>query len=1097
MPYQLELREKINEFLFENSEISSNDPLKNVFVNGVYPITTNGQLNNEEFNFLFKHYKQLYSDTGINPVCVTNFAIKINQDRVWTPVLLQETTFSKKEKSFEPYGDFFLNPYLKNKLKIGDDLSYNNLAPILEFLTINSISFELADESYIGLFHPYRFELIKELMELKEVEEYSIDLANILNLEPSIKNDHVFHWSNSSLFSNNSYQINALDFLKNQSILVKGPPGTGKSQMIASLIGKCLYNEHSAIFVSEKKSAIDAVYTKLRKFKLNKFVLTFHGGKFKRKKTIEDLKSTWDYLQDLNSSPPIVSNDIEIERSEELFFKQLFDVNKLVELKLLTRTLENGIHLNYNLHNSVEIDYKELSYFLRNSTSFSQNDFKIVQKLNLDEYDQLSFNKLIVKLESLYNQINKLKVVESLRDVNNLVLLSLKIRKYQSHYYVKYASILSSNKSNFKKLYLRWSILNSELKNFKRVFTHWKKIPNDSEIQNLYSVFNKIKYFKSYRIKKHLKEFTDIEPSIAFGELNQITKLHNTQKKLFQLEKSFQKLHIYDLNDLGIINELMDTFKLEDWDFYNSLSVEEIDYYFDAQPIIHSFNSLLEKHFKLLPNDNIKNVLNLIKSHEGSIANLKSYYNSLSKELMDLLSKCSCFDELNFNLTHSYLKSRWKLSDLPTKNTLELKLKSIYNKLNLDEVDSEKNANKITAKILQKFNWYQKIVITANKELNQEEGLLKKKLKAGKKILVHEFSKKRNFKSIRELMQTDAKYWITITNPIMMLNPFQLSSFSPMKNDLFSIGIIDEASQMPISHALGTIQRCKRMLIAGDENQIEPLSFFKNNSKNEPSILHQGKYHLPQFQLRYHYRSESESLINYSNKYFYQNKLQIIENRHALEDECIFDHYVKRGIFDGNKNNNEAEELAVFFLDFIKKKFSSGLSFAIIAFSQAQLNQIILEISKKNSGIIERLENQNRILLKTLDQVQGEEADIVFISFGYAKNRENKFEMRFGPVNLSGGDKRLNVLFSRSKKQIHFFSSVRLNEFKKSDNIGVIALKNWFDYIENQYPKDFLIRKKSKAKISFFQLLNDSSTSVDLIHMLKTYYRRGWSFTFD
>jgi superfamily I DNA and/or RNA helicase len=190
---------------------------------------------------------------------------------------------------------------------------------------------------------------------------------------------------------------------------------------------------------------------------------------------------------------------------------------------------------------------------------------------------------------------------------------------------------------------------------------------------------------------------------------------------------------------------------------------------------------------------------------------------------------------------------------------------------------------------------------------------------------------------------------------------------------------------MPLKNAIGTMQRVKRILIAGDENQMDPSYFFSSN-ENEHSVFHQAKYQLKNIELTNHYRSESEELIAFSNRYFYENKLRFIEQASSVQKQSITHHFVKNGNYHDGVNEYEARKVADFVLNELDK-IGNEMSLGIVAFSETQLKAIIQKIPIKYTTIIEELEGSNRLFFKTLDQVQGDECDNLIISFGYGKNK--------------------------------------------------------------------------------------------------------------
>ena len=146
-----------------------------------------------------------------------------------------------------------------------------------------------------------------------------------------------------------------------------------------------------------------------------------------------------------------------------------------------------------------------------------------------------------------------------------------------------------------------------------------------------------------------------------------------------------------------------------------------------------------------------------------------------------------------------------------------------------------------------KFTAYHKMLITPARKLSETDKELKRRLRRGKAILVKEFGKTRSHPSLRELYSSEAREWIQLLKPIWLSNPAQLSKCFPLEEGMFDVVIFDEASQVPLQNALGGIHRSKRIIIAGDEHQMGPSSYFKKGGSEPMDLLHQSSYHYKVF----------------------------------------------------------------------------------------------------------------------------------------------------------------------------------------------------------------------------------------------------------
>jgi hypothetical protein len=158
-----------------------------------------------------------------------------------------------------------------------------------------------------------------------------------------------------------------------------------------------------------------------------------------------------------------------------------------------------------------------------------------------------------------------------------------------------------------------------------------------------------------------------------------------------------------------------------------------------------------------------------------------------------------------------------------------------------------------------------------------------------------------------------------------------------------------------------------------------------------------------------------------------------------------------------------------------------------VAFSEAQLSCIYDHLNTETRSILDQRIEKDSIFFQSLEKVQGDECDRLIISFGYGYNTDHKFEVRFGPINRHGGHKRLNVLFSRAKRKIDFFSSVKLEDFPTSNNQGVIYIKKWFELLEKQHTNTL-----PKPSVSLASILVHCNGFNDLISYLHVYKSRGY-----
>ncbi|MBV7529439.1 DUF3320 domain-containing protein [Chitinophaga sp. sic0106] len=334
-------------------------------------------------------------------------------------------------------------------------------------------------------------------------------------------------------------------------------------------------------------------------------------------------------------------------------------------------------------------------------------------------------------------------------------------------------------------------------------------------------------------------------------------------------------------------------------------------------------------------------------------------------------------------------------------------------------------------------------------------------------ILKTEFNKKARHMPVRKLMQA-AGWAIQAIKPVFMMSPMSIANFLPPESVEFDLVIFDEASQVRPVDALGAIMRGKQLVVVGDTRQLPPTSFFdtltreiddeENVTADMQSILGlcdaQGA---PQRMLRWHYRSRHESLITLSNHEFYDNKLVIFPGPGTKEQAGLVFHHLADTAYDRGKtrtNPKEAERVADAVIAHAKTFPKQSLG--VVAFSTSQREAIsdALEVRRKAHPELESFftsHHDEPFFVKNLENVQGDERDVIYISIGYGRTEEGYVAMSFGPLNNEGGERRLNVLITRAKLRCEVFTNITADDIDESrtQSYGIRALKSFLYYAQH------------------------------------------------
>ena len=334
-------------------------------------------------------------------------------------------------------------------------------------------------------------------------------------------------------------------------------------------------------------------------------------------------------------------------------------------------------------------------------------------------------------------------------------------------------------------------------------------------------------------------------------------------------------------------------------------------------------------------------------------------------------------------------------------------------------------------------------------------------------LINNEVNKKTRHVSIRQLVRRASKSLIAL-KPCFMMGPHSVAQYLAPGQLEFDLVVMDEASQIKPQDALGTIARGKQLVVVGDPKQLPPTSFFDKTVENDDedgTAIEQSESILdvsfPMFKarrLRWHYRSRHESLIAFSNQEFYDSNLVVFPSPSSKSDEfgIKFTH-VKSGRFVNQHNIEEAKVIAEAVRNHLLHRPHESLG--VIAMSSKQREQIercVEELSKDDTqfrdALAENGDMEDALFLKNLENVQGDERDVIFISCTYGPQEAGAAQMpqRFGPINFAAGGRRLNVLFTRSKKRMHVFSSMTEGHIVASETSspGVHALKSFLSFAQ-------------------------------------------------
>jgi very-short-patch-repair endonuclease len=365
-------------------------------------------------------------------------------------------------------------------------------------------------------------------------------------------------------------------------------------------------------------------------------------------------------------------------------------------------------------------------------------------------------------------------------------------------------------------------------------------------------------------------------------------------------------------------------------------------------------------------------------------------------------------------------------------------------------------------------------------------------------ILQKEAAKKRQLMPIRTLFQKIPNLLVKL-KPCLLMSPITVSQFLPAESNKFDLIVFDEASQVVPEDAIGAIYRGKTVVVAGDNKQLPPTSFFQKNLIDNvdwdemsdddaevfDSILDECLgIGLPVKTLKWHYRSRDEDLIAFSNHQFYDDNLITFPAAKAEDDSLgVKLVYVPDGIYDrGGKRNNPVEAEKVADLVFEHFKNYPKKTLGVVTFSIAQMEAVEDAIDRrlKEQTNFEPFFKEDRLegfFVKNLENVQGDERDVIFFSVGYGYDQNKQMAMNFGPLNKPGGERRLNVAVTRAREKVLLITSIKATDIDADAKaVGLQTLRYYLDYAEHG-PKTL---EPIEAKASEFDSALDEDVAAEI-----------------
>lgn len=929
-------------------------------------------------------------------------------------------------------------------------------------------------------------------------------------------------------FPLDSWQERALKESKaGKSLVVHGPPGTGKSQLIANLIADALATGRRILLVSQKRVALDVVYDRLQQAGLSEFVARIHDFRHDLGELYARLAAHIEQLDDYrikNNSADAVHaerNFIRLSRlidrlSEEgeEYKKALLDNRdcglSAKELYLTSGLRQPHIPLRQEYHH---FHFSSLTDFLSRMREyvgyaklFEHPHYPLAQRKSfagLPASARVEIEEIIKQAKDGMQQLaarlqERLGVAPSFAELENLWSRKDEVHELtgmltDETVFLYFKQMVSEKDEETSLLWLqnmqrvcmncfdhpgveaslrdeqmglcqvalqerlqarkslvrliKWELFNDHKFFLKRVLVA-NNLPYSKDglyelEQRVDNRLNLMHHITALRQKKWLlqipgvyekriwkkwfeKQETAVRAKLLFSSLRELSRLDATR---FSREEFIRLLW-------DIMDEL-ERFQLEKNKWLGFLSVQQLSLLSHTPGVLATWTHQLRQDFdNLCAFDTLKE-------------NLKDYERTIINRLYEHLKVWDTeqFERVFQNSLRlawiDYLESKYPILRLPS----TLRMEQMLSELQQSLAEKQKCSLDI-------------ILMRARERTYENVQYNRLQNRVTYRDLHHQVSKKRKRWPLRKLMSTFSDELFQLV-PCWMASPETVSAVFPLRQ-LFDVVVFDEASQCFSEQGLPAIYRGKQTLIAGDPKQLRPFDLYQvrwKGEEDEPdleveSLLELAMRYLPAVHLEGHYRSHHPELIAFSNQHFYNNRLAMLPHRRVFSENTppLIYHKIE-GKWTNQTNAEEADEVVKWVIQLNRSQ--PELSIGVVTFNAPQ--QELIQDKLGEAGI----KIPTGLFVKNIENIQGDERDIIIFSTGYAPDKRGKVKLQFGSLNMPGGENRLNVAVTRARKQVIVITSLWPEELDVQDvkSTGPKLLKKYLAYVRDVSERESRLRQ--------------------------------------
>ena len=897
------------------------------------------------------------------------------------------------------------------------------------------------------------------------------------------------------------------------SFVLHGPPGTGKSQTITNIIANALKDGKRVLFVAEKKAALDVVKKRLDTIGIGEFCLELHSNKTDKSDVLRRFESTLALAKAALPALSEKAKELSILRDElkapmqGLHAKRRLGISVYQAILgyLQNKSAPDVMDIESSFYDT--LDEKKL-FECRRMISAAAAAAKECggvknspfENVNLTAYSQTLRDRVYCASEVLLAESKHLKAFLALflefyrQKVSTLTIRKIRIlaelaKKLSANIYDKYFKDVGE--AEFFTFYNANRRLDFCLEYYNKSFKTLIGLDKE-ELEELAKLFeaggdwrlNRTAKSAAKKLTKAAKETLDEEDIPKY--LQTVVEIYAAADRIrhsTSLSKAFcdragniiYKKRTEFLADLyGLHDRAAVVFMDYNADSFNGMCIRATSGY--TVPVLEGYIEATEAYFRAQESFLAVTQADGNKLREEDMLDDYSGKASALIDNIDMLPNWCMYRDYTQKLAGlglTFVAEALESGRLKTDNVLAGFEKNVYRNFLEINIPADPALSRMTVgtleETIEKFRhlWddygrvtreYIRALLISRLPDPDGEGSLSVELSAFTRL------SKSNLRGtgLRGLFG-EVPTLMSVVCPCMLMSPITVAQYLKPVADQFDLVIFDEASQMTTAEAIGSIARAKAAVVVGDPKQLPPTAFFhtayvdEENLENEDleSILDDClALGMPERHLVWHYRSKHESLIAFSNSMYYDNRLCTFPSPDAMDSKvrlCLVDGTYDRGFT--KRNRKEAEALVREVVRRLSDPVLSKSSMGVVTFSSAQRDDIERLLNREIAA--KRLDaaaydREEPLFIKNLENVQGDERDVILFSVCYGPDGMGRVSLNFGPLNQAGGWRRLNVAVSRAREEMLVFSTMTSSmiDLAKTSSKGVAGLKAFLEFAE-------------------------------------------------